>query len=108
MKAQGVIDYQHKDEEIIGFYNKWIYSFNLLVGHKQATAVKADVVIFDCEAKNDMDILSLLGVRHASKEIWKNHFSGDLMIRSVKGNHWSMFGDRENVRYLAKAFESVI
>lgn len=108
LKAEGLLGRQYQDAEIISFYNKWIYSHQLLRKHRQETVVAADVTLFDSQGRDNMAILELLGVSDTPKQVWQNHFKGQLTIRPVKGNHWSMFGDQVNVKYLAREFESVL
>ena len=108
MKDHGVINDQLNNEEIIKFYNKWIFSHNLLKEYIPQNVISSDVIVFAAKEKEDMEILNNLKITWVDKGVWKKYFNGKLKTIPIHGNHYNIFSNEYNLKYLAKHFDDVM
>lgn len=96
------------EEDMKYFYDKWIYNHMLLKNHKPVKKVNANAVIFKATENEDEYILNTLKIKVCDKELWRNYINGNIEVIDVSGNHYSMFGDKVNIMYLAEKLNSLM
>ncbi|WP_347489157.1 beta-ketoacyl synthase N-terminal-like domain-containing protein [Desulfoscipio sp. XC116] len=89
------------DEEMIGFFDRWVYSHKLLKQHQFNVKLPMDCVIFRSIENEDEFILNTLQIKLYQKQEWEKYFDGNVKIFDTPGNHYTMFSDSENVKELA-------
>lgn len=108
MKNKGIIEKDFNSNEIVEFYSKWIFNHKLLKNHKPKMHTSADLIVFRAKEAEDMNILDSLKINYINKDLWKNYFVGNVDIVDIDGNHYSVFSDKDNLKYLAEKFESIM
>ncbi|MCL1919169.1 MAG: thioesterase domain-containing protein [Peptococcaceae bacterium] len=110
-KAVGIIqdrmggDLPMTKHEINEFYQKWVYSHELLKSHFLPQKIQADCMFYKGDIPENEFILQVLHIDYLPKETWEHYFAGELRIVETPGTHYTMFGDGNNIKCLAALME---
>lgn len=108
MKDDKIIKTPLSTADLLIFFERWIFSHQLLKSHQIQGIVQSDLLIFVGTEVEDTGILKQLQIKQTSKDEWNRYFSGDVHQIKVEGNHYSMFGVDEFAKGLAESFDSHI
>jgi len=95
---------QLSKEALNFFFNKWVFSHQLLNRHHQTKQSSSNITLFMAEEKEDVSILDNLSIKSVPKETWKERFSGIFKKILVKGNHYTMF-NKDQAIHLGHCFD---
>lgn len=107
MRAEKMIDTKLTNEQLMVFFNKWIFNHKLLKAHNADAVINSDLILFGATEKEDASILENLNMNIVPKNIWNKYFKKETKILNVGGNHYTLFNNA-NIEFLANCFDSVI
>lgn len=108
MKKDTKIPATIDDDELIHFYSIWTKNHEALKQHKPSGVFNGNIILFKARETEDPIVLDLLDIKLIEKEQWKQYISGQFIIQEVSGDHYSMFGKKENCRDLASNFQQLV
>ncbi|MGE7625287.1 type I polyketide synthase [Viridibacillus sp. NPDC096237] len=102
------MDMKVDKKDLEQFFTIWKHNHNALKTYYPEQKLATDILYFEASEKESNEVLDVLKIKRVNKSTWHKHISGNFYSTMVQGNHYSMFGDIEKVKDLAKTFDHMV
>lgn len=89
--------------EIAEFFDMWVYNHDLL-RTSGSGAFRGDALVLEADTATDTELLQGLHVAEVSRDLWRAKIGGELVLRTIPGDHFTCMGTPENLRTVAVEF----
>ena len=96
------------EAELTRFFTVWQRNHEALKRWYPDSQVRANVAMLAASDPENPVILDRLAITWHDRHTWARHIAGELTIRSVPGDHYSMFRDAAHLAPLALAYDAVV
>lgn len=108
MKSDNKLPSTIDENELIHFYSIWTYNHSMLKQYHPKGVFKGDIIMFKALQTENPVVLDLLKIKYIEKEQWNKYIKGRCTMQEVPGDHYTMFGNKENCRELAVHFQQFL
>ncbi|MDT8999135.1 beta-ketoacyl synthase N-terminal-like domain-containing protein [Paucibacter sp. APW11] len=108
VRRHEVLNSKLANDDVARFYQRWTFSHELLKRHRPGHVCKAQAHVLVAVDDEPSILLEKLKIERLDKSLWREFFGAEPRLRPVSGDHFTMFGDADKVRLLAREFDVVM
>jgi phthiocerol/phenolphthiocerol synthesis type-I polyketide synthase E len=106
MKAKNRISSKIETQDLLHFFDIWMNNHVSLTKHRPVGKVKSRIAVFYADEELPVYMYDFIHMQKKSYKLWEKYCENDIQAVVVKGNHFTLMSDKNNMKLLVEKLNS--